>query len=102
VSVKTHLLAVVLSNVRVVPVHPRVGALDGVGELLADRHRLLRLVRPIEAVVEAQAVPVDRRLEIATVLDPHADLAAFGRAKRRPGHRSAVAEHSYRVVADSL
>ena len=64
---EAHLLAVVLADVRVVPVDAGIGELDPVGEPAADRDRRLRLVRPVEAIVQAQSVPVHRVLEVALV-----------------------------------
>src|SRR4029450_153245 len=60
VPIEPHLLAVVLADVRVVPVRARVGETDLVREGLADWDRRLRFVRSVVAVVESQAVPVDR------------------------------------------
>ncbi len=52
VPVQAHLLAVVLADVRVVPVDAGIGELDSVREVTSDRDRRLRLVRAVEAVVE--------------------------------------------------
>jgi hypothetical protein len=52
VGVQPHLLAVVLADVRVIPVEPRIGEPDAGGELLAHRHRLLGLVGSVVAVLE--------------------------------------------------
>ena len=77
VAVQAHLLAVVLADVRVVPVDARVGERDPGREALADRHRLLRLVRAVVAVLEPQPVPVDGGLDVALVLDVDDDLRAL-------------------------
>ena len=74
VAVETQLLAVVLADVRVVPVDARVGELDPVGEGPADGDWLLRLVRAVVAVVEPEPVPVHRRLQVALVDDVDDEL----------------------------
>jgi hypothetical protein len=71
VPVQTHLLTVVLADVRVVPVGARVRELEAVLEALADLDRLLRRLGAVVAIVQPQSVPVARRLEIAVVLDVH-------------------------------
>ena len=53
VPVETQLLAVVLADVRVVPVRARVGKAHFIRERLADGDRRLRLVRSVVAVLEA-------------------------------------------------
>ncbi len=63
VPVQPHLLAVVLANVRVVPVDAGIGELDAVRKRLAGGDRCLCLVCAVVAVVEAQAVPMHRRVE---------------------------------------
>ena len=50
VAVQAHLLAVVLTDVRVVPVRARIGRGHLVGKGLADRDRRLRLVRAVVLV----------------------------------------------------
>ena len=67
VPVQAHLLAVVLADVRVVPVGAGIGHVHLVGEGLADRDRRLRLVRAVVAVLEPQPVPVHGRVEVAVV-----------------------------------
>ena len=67
VPVQAQLLPVVLADVRVVPVDARIREGELVREGLADRDRGLRLVRPVVAVVETEAVPVHGRLVITTV-----------------------------------
>jgi hypothetical protein len=74
VPIEPQLLAVVLANVRVVPVEPRVGKADMGGETIADPHRLLGLVSTVVAVLKSQPMPVDSGLEIALVLDVDDDL----------------------------
>jgi hypothetical protein len=74
VAVQPHLLAVVLADVRVVPVHPGVGEADASGETLAYGHRLLGLVGPVVPVFKPQAVPVDRGFHVALVLGVDHDL----------------------------
>ena len=96
VAVQAHLLAVVLADVRVVPVDAGVGERDacacsapptGIG--------VLRLVRAVVAVVQPQPVPVHRRLQVALVVDVDDDLralrapAASGRGSSRCRRASA-------------
>jgi hypothetical protein len=77
VPVKAKLLAVVLSDVRVVPVDARVREPKLVGELTPDGDRALGLVGAIESIVEAEPVPVHGRLEVAVVADTHDQLASL-------------------------
>src|SRR5215211_8864681 len=74
VAVEPELLPVVLADVRVVPVQAGVGERDAAREAAADLDRRLGLVGAVGPVVEAQAVPVDRRLEVALVDDLDVDL----------------------------
>ena len=80
VAVEAHLLAVVLADVRVVPVDAGIRERDAAGEAPADGDRRLRLVRAVGAVVQAQAVPVHRRLQVALVDDVDLDLRALADA----------------------
>ena len=102
VAVLAELLAVVLADVRVVPVDARVGEGDPVREPAADRDRRLRLVRAVVAVLQAQPVPVDGRLEVALVDDVHDELRALAHAQRRAGDGAVVGDHPHGVVADPL
>ena len=102
VAVLAELLAVVLADVRVVPVDARVGERDAVGEAAADRDRRLRLVGAVVAVLEPQTVPVHRRLEVALVDDVDDELRALADAERRAGYRSVVGDHAHGVAADAL
>ena len=102
VAVQPHLLAVVLADVRVVPVDAGVGEGDVRGVALAGAHRLLGLVRSVVAVLEPQPVPVDRRFRVALVLDVDDDLGALAHLERRTGDRAVVGEHPHRGVADPL
>ena len=102
VAVQPHLLPVVLADVRVVPVQPRVGELHPGRESLAHRHRLLGLVRSVVAVLEPQPVPVHRGLHVALVLHVHDDLGAFPDLQRGPGDRSVVGQHPHRRVAEPV
>ena len=68
----------------------------------ADGDRRLRLVRAVGAVVEAQAMPVHRRLEIALVDDVDLDLRALRHAQRRARDRAVVGQHAHVRVADAL
>jgi hypothetical protein len=83
--VQAELLPVVLPDVRVVPVGARIRDLELVPERLADRNGLLRVVRPVVAVLEAQPVPVNGRLEVAVVRDVDGDGRTLGDRERRPG-----------------
>ena len=102
VAVLAELLAVVLADVRVVPVGAGIGEGDPVGEPAADRDRRLRLVRAVVAVLQAQTVPVDGRLEVALVDDVHDELRALRHAQRRAGDGAVVGDHAHGVVADPL
>ncbi len=102
VPVEPHLLAVVLADVRVVPVDARIGELDPVGEPAADRDRRLGLMGAIGAVVQAQAMPVHRLLQVALVDDVDLDLRALADLQRRPGNRAVVGQHPHRGVAEPL
>ena len=95
VSVQAHLLAVVLADVRVIPVHAGVGEAHASGEALADGHRLLRLMGSVVLVLEPKAVPVDRRLQIALVLGMDDDLRAFLHLQGRTGDGAVVGQHSH-------
>ena len=86
VPVQTHLLAVVLADVGVVPVRTGIGDVHLVGEGLSDGDRRLCVMCPVVAVLESQAVPVHRRLEIALVRDVDRHGRAFGNLERRPGN----------------
>ena len=85
VPVQAHLLAVVLADVRVVPVDAGIGELDAVGEAAADRDRRLRLVRAVVAVLDPQAVPMHGRLQVALVRDVDDDLRALRTFSVGPG-----------------
>ncbi len=74
VAVQAHLLAIVLPQVGVVPVHARVRERDAHGEAAAHRDRRLGLVGTVVAVFQAQTVPVHRRLQVTVVDDVHLDL----------------------------
>ena len=58
VAVKPKLLAVVLTDVWVVPVHARIGELEVVGEVAANRDRRLGFVGSVIAVIQPQPVPM--------------------------------------------
>ena len=102
VAVQAHLLAVVLADVRVVPVDAGVGERDACRVAPADRNGLLGLVRAVEAVLQAQPVPVDGRLHVALVLDVDQQLRPLGNPQRRAGDGAVVGEHPHRRVADAL
>ena len=85
-----------------VPVRAGVGHVHLVGEGLADGYWRLRVVRAVEAVLEAQAVPVHRRLEVAAVGDVDGDRRALRHLQGRSGNRAVVGEHAYGGVTDLL
>ena len=80
VAVQTHLLAVVLADVRVVPVDAGIGEVKPVAERAADRHRRLGLVGAVVAVVQPEPVPVHGRFEVAVVLDVDDQLRSLADA----------------------
>ena len=102
VAVLAELLAVVLADVRVVPVDTGVGERDAVGEAAAHRDRGLRLVGAVVAVLEPQTVPVNGRLEVAFVDDVDDEFGALADADRRTGHRAVVGDHANGVLAEAL
>ena len=102
VAVEAELLAVVLADVRVVPVGAGIRKRDPRREALADLHRRLRLVRAVIAVLEPQPVPVDGGLHVALVLDIDDDLRALPHLEDRSGDRIVVGEHPHGVVAEAL
>jgi hypothetical protein len=85
---RPELLAVVLADVRVVPVGARIRERHPRRVALADLDRRLRLVRAVVAVLEPQAVPVDGGLHVALVLDVDDDLGALLDLEDRPGIES--------------
>ena len=74
VAVEPHLLAIVLADVRVIPVEPGIGEHHPGGEPFAHQHRLLGLMGSVVAVLQPEPVPVDRGLHIALVFDVDDDL----------------------------
>ena len=103
VAVQAHVEAVVLADVRVVPVQAGVGEAQPVGELAADRDRRLGLVRhAVVGVVEPQAVPVDGRFGVAVVADVHDDFGSLPDPQRGAGDGAVVGEHADAVVAEVL
>jgi hypothetical protein len=101
-AVEAHLLAVVLADVRVVPVCAGIRELEAVLEPLADSDRLLGLVRPVVAVVQTQAVPMDRGLQVALVLGVDDDLRPLGDLEGRARDRAVVGQHPHAGVSDAL
>jgi hypothetical protein len=102
VPVQAQLLAVVLADVRVVPVGAWIGHADLVREGLADRDRRLRLVGAVVAVLEPEAVPVHGRIEVAAVRDMHRDRRVLGHFQGRAGDGAVVGEHANGGVPDLL
>ena len=87
---------------RVIPVHTWVGELDAVGEAAADGDRRLCLVGAVVAVLDADAVPVHRRLQVAVVRDVHDHFRALTHLQRRAWDRAVVGQHPDRRLADPL
>ena len=81
IAVEPHLLAIVLTDVRVVPVDARIGERNVSRELLTDLHWLLGLMCPVVPVLEAQPVPMHGRLKVALVLDGDHDLRSLANAQ---------------------
>ena len=102
VAVEAHLLAVVLPDVRVIPVRAGIRNAHFVGEGLSNWDRRLRVVRAVESVFKPEAVPVHGCLQIAAVRDVDGHGRALRELQRRSGNRSVVGEHAHRRVADSL
>jgi hypothetical protein len=86
----------------VVPVDARIREVDAVGEGAADRHRRLGLGRPVVAVLQSQAVPVHRGLDVALVDDVDGELGALSDPERGSWDRAVVGEHADRRVAEPL
>jgi hypothetical protein len=59
-------------------------------------------MRAVRAIVQAEAVPVHRRLKIALVDDVDLDLRALRHPNRGAGDRAVVGQHSHRRIADAL
>ena len=102
VAVEAHLLAVVLANVRVVPVEAFVRESQLVCVALAHRDRPLRLVRAVVLVFDPQPVPVHGRLEIAVVDRVHENFRALPYLQRRSRDRSVVGKHANPVPFELL
>jgi len=102
VAVEAELLAVVLADVRVVPVRTGIGHMHPVGEGLTDRDRCLRVVRAVVAVLQPQTVPVDGRVEVTAVGDMHGYGRSLRNLQRRARDGAVVREHPDRGSADSL
>ena len=81
---------------------PRGRGRERVGEGLGDRDRCLRVMGPVEAVLEPQAVPVHGGLEVAAVLDVDGHRPAFWELELRPGNGTVVGEHPHGCVTDPL
>jgi hypothetical protein len=102
VAVEAHLLAVVLPDVRVIPVQARVREGDARREALADRDRRLRLVGAVVAVLQPQPVPVHGRLQVTLVDDVDLDLRSLRHPQRGARDRAVVGQHPHRRVAQLL
>ena len=102
VPVEAHLLAVVLADVRVVPVRAWIRHVHLVGKGFANRDRRLRLVRAVVTVLEPQSVPVHGRIDVAAVRDVDGDRRVLGHFQRRAGDGAVVGKHAHDVVPDLL
>ncbi len=101
-AVQAHLLSVVLPDVRVIPVEAGVREDDPRGEAAAHRDRVLRLMGSVEAVIQAQPVPVHRRVQVAVVGDVHHHLRAFPNPQGGSRNRPVVRQHPHRRVSELL
>ena len=102
VAVQAQLLAVVLADVRVVPVDARIWELHPIGEALAHLHRRLRFVGAVVAVLDPHAVPVHGRLQVTLVHHIDDDLRPLPHSQRRAGDRTVVGEHPHSRIAEPL
>jgi hypothetical protein len=84
-SVQAHFLAVVLADVRVVPVHAGVGKGDSVAERAAHLDGVLGVVGAVEPVVQPQAVPVHGGLQVPVVGGVHHHLGVLPDVQGGPG-----------------
>jgi hypothetical protein len=87
---------------RVVPVNAWVRKRQPVRECAADRNRGLRRERAVVAVVEPQAVPMHRRLQVALVDDIDQECGPLLHTKSWARDGSVVGQHSDRCIADCL
>ena len=94
--VHSHLLAVVLAKMGVVPVEAGIGERDPIGERLSDLDRRLGVDgHAVVAVVEPQPVPVNGRRDVAVVGHVDEDLGALVDMQRRPWDRAVVGDHPH-------
>ena len=101
VSEETQVLLNVLPHMRVVPVHARIGHVDLVGEAVASLDGGLGYPGDsVVAVVEAHAMPVDRRGHLDVVGHAHHDRRVLRRLDERTGILTVVAEHHHFVTVD--
>ena len=102
VAVQAQLLAVVLADVRVVPVGAGIGHVHAIRERLPHRDRRLGVVRSVESVLEPKAVPVHGRLEVSVVRDVDSRRRPLRELQRRTRDRPVVGQHPHGRVADDL
>ena len=100
VSVQPHLLAIVLTDVRVVPVRAGVGHVHLVREALAERDRCLRVMRAVVAVFESQPVPVNGRVEVAVVDDMDGDRCVLRDLQSGAWDGAVVRQHAHGRITD--
>ena len=91
VAVQAELLLDVFAHVRVIPVDPRVGKLDVVGEFATHRSHA------IERVVETNAVPMDAGGIGQPITEAHDHFRASRCLDQRSGILAVVAVHGVRV-----
>ena len=100
VPVQAHLLGVVLADMRVIPVHARVGEPDPVGEVATDRDWGLGFVGdPVVLVLQAQPMPVHGRVQITLVGDVDDHLGPLLHLQRRARDGAVVAQHPHGGLA---
>ena len=102
VPIEAHLLAVVLADVRVVPVDAGIRERDPIGEGSPNGNRRLGFVGAVIAVLESQAVPVHGCFHLGVVGDVDGDFGAFADAQGRAWDGAVVGEHAHRVVSELL
>ena len=101
VAVESAVLLDVFAHVRVVPVEARVGKDDLVDELAAGGDGWLGDVGDaVEAVLEAEAVPVDRGRQVDRVREADDDARVLGDAQEGAGVLAVEAVHDEGAAAD--
>jgi hypothetical protein len=97
----SHLQAVVLADVRVVPVEAVIREAEPVDELAADGDGCLGLLwHAVVRVVDSQPVPVHCGVVVAVVAHPHRDLGSLSDAQGRSGDGAVVGKHANGGIAE--